>query len=102
LRCKASINSDGSLGKHENLGDKVNTEGQEMFPWIATDGLLFFSSNGHIGLGGLDVFVCTTDNGKIDNLTNVGKPLNSQRDDFAFTFNSDGKTGHFSSNREWW
>lgn len=97
---KASINSDGSLGKHENLGDKVNTEGQEMFPWIATDGLLFFSSNGHIGLGGLDVFVCTTDNGKIDNLTNVGKPLNSQRDDFAFTFNSDGKTGHFSSNRE--
>ena len=97
---KASINSDGTIGKHENLGDKVNTEGQEMFPWISSEGLLFFSSNGHIGLGGLDVFVCTTENGKVDNLTNVGKPLNSQRDDFGFTFNADGKSGHFSSNRD--
>lgn len=97
---KAKINSDGTLGKYENLGEKVNTEGQEMFPWISSEGLLFFSSNGHIGLGGLDIFVCTTDNGKIDNITNAGKPLNSQRDDFAFTFNLDGKSGHFSSNRD--
>ena len=97
---KVTINGDGTIGKQENLGDKVNTEGQEMFPWISSEGLLFFSSNGHIGLGGLDVFVCTTENGKLDNLSNVGRPLNSQRDDFAFTFNADGKSGHFSSNRE--
>lgn len=97
---KAPINTDGTIGKHENLGGKINTEGQEMFPWIAAEEQLFFSSNGHIGLGGLDVFVCTTVDGKVDNLTNVGKPLNSQQDDFAFTLNSDGKTGHFSSNRE--
>ena len=97
---KVTINGDGTIGKQENLGDKVNTEGQEMFPWISSEGLLFFSSNGHIGLGGLDVLVCTTENGKLDNLSNVGRPLNSQRDDFAFTFNADGKSGHFSSNRE--
>jgi hypothetical protein len=72
-----------------------------MFPWIGTDGLFFFSSNGHVGLGGLDVFVMTmNDNGvSFDNLTNVGKPLNSQNDDFAMTFNQDGKSGYFSSNR---
>ncbi len=97
----ASLNSDGSIGKPINLGKDVNTEGQEMFPWISPDGLLFFSSNGHIGLGGLDVFVMSIEkDGKtFGNLTNVGKPVNSQNDDFALIFNKDGKTGYFSSNR---
>jgi outer membrane protein OmpA-like peptidoglycan-associated protein len=97
----AVLNSDGLIGKPINLGKDVNTEGQEMFPWISPDGLLFFSSNGQIGLGGLDVFVMTIENNgnSFGNLTNVGKPINSQNDDFALTFNSDGKTGYFSSNR---
>jgi outer membrane protein OmpA-like peptidoglycan-associated protein/tetratricopeptide (TPR) repeat protein len=97
----AVLNPDGSIGKPINLGKDVNTEGQEMFPWISPDGLLFFSSNGHIGLGGLDVFVMSIErDGKtFGNLTNVGKPVNSQSDDFALTFNKDGKTGYFSSNR---
>jgi outer membrane protein OmpA-like peptidoglycan-associated protein/tetratricopeptide (TPR) repeat protein len=97
----ADLNPDGSIGKPINLGKDVNTEAQEMFPWISPDGLLFFSSNGHIGLGGLDVFVMSIEkDGKtFGNLTNVGKPVNSQNDDFAMTFNKDGKTGYFSSNR---
>jgi outer membrane protein OmpA-like peptidoglycan-associated protein len=98
---RVSINTDGSLGNPVNLGVNVNTEGQEMFPWISPDGLLFFSSNGHVGLGGLDVFVMSIEgNGTVfRNLTNVGKPLNGQYDDFAITFNRNGKTGYFSSNR---
>jgi outer membrane protein OmpA-like peptidoglycan-associated protein len=98
---RASINADGSLGTPVNLGKDINTEGQEMFPWISPDGLFFFSSNGHVGLGGLDVFVMTMDSQSFsfDNLTNVGRPLNSQNDDFAISFNQDGKTGYFSSNR---
>ncbi len=97
----ADLNSDGTIGKPFNLGKDVNTEGQEMFPWISSEGLLFFSSNGHIGLGGLDVFVMSIekDGKSFGNLTNVGKPVNSQNDDFALTFNKDGKSGYFSSNR---
>lgn len=98
---KVALNADGSYGKPENLGKQFNTEGQEMFPWISNDGHLFFSSNGHIGLGGLDVFVMLpTKDGGFDKLMNVGKPVNGQHDDFAFTMNKDNKTGYFSSNRE--
>lgn len=98
---KVALNADGSYGKPENLGKQFNTEGQEMFPWISNDGHLFFSSNGHIGLGGFDVFVMLpTKDGGFDKLMNVGKPVNGQHDDFAFTMNKDNKTGYFSSNRE--
>ncbi len=97
---KAVINEDGTIGKAENLGAQFNTEGQEMFPWINSKGELFFASNGHIGLGGLDVFVMTINkNGGFDKLQNVGMPVNSQHDDFAFTMNTDNITGYFSSNR---
>lgn len=97
---KVSIAADGTLGTPINLGTQVNTEGQEMFPWINQEGYLFFSSNGHIGLGGLDVFLLTpSKKGGFDKLINAGKPMNSQNDDFAFTMNPDGKTGYFSSNR---
>ena len=97
---KAAINGDGTFGKAENLGAKFNTEGQEMFPWINSNGELFFASNGHIGLGGLDVFImCVNKNGAFDKLLNVGMPVNSQHDDFAFTMNTDNITGYFSSNR---
>lgn len=98
---KVDLNADGTYGKPVNLGKEINTEGQEMFPWISSDGNLFFSSNGHVGLGGLDVFVLLAGkNGAFGKMMNVGKPLNSQNDDFAFTMNPDNKTGYFSSNRE--
>lgn len=98
---KTSILGDNAFSKPENLGKQINTEGQDMFPWISADGHLFFSSNGHIGLGGLDVFVMTpSKKGGFDQMINVGKPLNSQYDDFAMTMFSDNKTGYFSSNRE--
>ena len=97
---KSLINTDGSFGNAENMGALFNTEGQEMFPWINSKGELFFASNGHIGLGGLDVFVMSLDkNGGFEKLINVGKPVNSQNDDFAFTMNKDNVTGYFSSNR---
>ena len=97
---KVAINIDGSLGNAENMGALFNTEGQEMFPWINNKGELFFASNGHIGMGGLDVFVMSlTKNGGYDKLINVGIPINSQNDDFAFTMNNDNVSGYFSSNR---
>jgi outer membrane protein OmpA-like peptidoglycan-associated protein len=97
----ATVDSSGDLSNPINLGSSINTEGQEMFPWISPDGLFYFSSNGHIGLGGLDVFVTPIAEDKINfsEIRNVGKPLNSQYDDFAITFKNDGKTGYFSSNR---
>ncbi len=94
-----NVNGDGSLGTPRNLGKEVNTEGQDMFPWVNEEGILFFSSNGHIGLGGLDVFAIFPKDGTFSNLLNVGLPVNSEVDDFAFTMNKDGKTGYFSSNR---
>ena len=97
---KVAINIDGSLGNAENMGALFNTEGQEMFPWINNKGELFFASNGHIGMGGLDVFVMSLKkNGGYDKLINVGIPINSQNDDFAFTMNNDNVSGYFSSNR---
>ena len=98
---KMSVNSDGSFGPVENLGAKINTEGQEMFPWMSEDGLLFFSSDGHIGLGGLDVFVVIPKkDGSFNKLMNVGKPVNSNRDDFSFIMNKDNVSGFVSSNRD--
>jgi len=97
---KVDIKADGTFGTAVNLGKEFNTEGQEMFPWISSDGYLFFSSNGHIGLGGLDIFVALPGkNGGFSKIVNAGKPVNSQNDDFAFTMNKDSKTGYFSSNR---
>jgi len=97
---KMKINADGTFGKPVNLGSEVNTEGQEMFPWISSDGTLFFSSDGRVGLGGLDVFAAIFDkNGKFKKCINVGKPVNSNKDDFALVMNADNKTGFVSSNR---
>ncbi len=97
---KVALNADGTFGKPENLGKQFNTEGQEMFPWIGSDGNLFFSSDGLIGLGGLDVFVAIANKaGSFSKVENVGTPVNGQHDDFAFVMMNDNKTGYFSSNR---
>ena len=97
---KMEIKADGTFGEPINLGEKVNTEGQEMFPWITNEGLLFFASDGHTGLGGLDVFVVIPKkDGSFNKLMNVGKPVNSSKDDFALVMNADYLSGYVSSNR---
>lgn len=98
---KMAINTDGTYGQPENLGDKINTEGQEMFPWMTSEGLLFFASDGHLGLGGLDVFVMIPKkDGSFNKLMNAGLPVNSPKDDFALIMNPDNVSGYVSSNRE--
>ncbi len=94
---KVVVNADGSFGEPQNLGNKVNTEGNESFPFIADDNkTLFFASSGRQGLGGLDVYQIDLTNGVA---TNLGKPVNTEKDDFAFTFNESKKVGFLSSNR---
>lgn len=97
---KVSINTDGSFGQPENLGNTINTEGKETFPFISADNELYFSSDGHPGLGGLDVFVSKMENNIFKASTNVGAPINSRMDDFAFLIDVETKVGFFSSNRE--
>ncbi len=96
---KVTRNTDGSWGKPENLGDVVNTEGNEEFPFIHQDGSLFFASNGHPGLGGLDNFIALPSNGGFKKVINLGAPLNTNMDDFGLIVDKDMKTGYVSSNR---
>lgn len=98
---KAAILADGNIGNPENLGTKVNTNGNESFPFISANNQLFFSSNGHIGLGGLDIFVADiSKEGVVSAIQHGGKLLNSSRDDFGFILNNDSTNGYFSSNRD--
>lgn len=98
---RVSISEDGKHGEPENLGSLINTEGNEMFPFIYEDETLFFSSDGHAGLGGLDIFVAKANsNGDFVKMINAGIPVNSSKDDFSFLLASNGKTGYLSSNRE--
>ncbi|EPR72467.1 Outer membrane lipoprotein omp16 precursor [Winogradskyella psychrotolerans RS-3] len=97
---KAAINDDGTVGEAENLGQKVNTEGQEMFPYISSNNTLYFSSTGHLGLGGLDVFYTKEIDGKMAPIRNLGIPINSNGDDFAFTIDEESDEGFVSSNRD--
>ncbi|MBU3822998.1 OmpA family protein [Flavobacteriaceae bacterium XHP0103] len=95
------INADGSLGTPENLGDVINTKNTEGTPFVNSEGTLFFASDGHIGIGLLDIFGTVMDeNDKIINVVNLGTPINSNKDDFSFTMNPDGLTGYLSSNRD--
>lgn len=96
---KVKVNPDWTLGEPENLGPKINTEGIETFPFISSDGNLFFSSDGHAGLGGLDIFVAFYVNGKFLMLKNLGLPYNSSKDDFALVMNKNNQEGYLSSNR---
>ncbi|WP_179335418.1 OmpA family protein [Winogradskyella costae] len=96
---KASISTDGTLGEPVNMGQKVNTEAQEMFPYISSNNTLYFSSTGHLGLGGLDVFYTKEIDGKISTIRNAGIPINSNADDFAFVIDEENDQGLVSSNR---
>ena len=82
----------------ENLGEPINTAGNEMFPTFRPNGDLYFSSDGHTGMGGLDIFIATMKNRRIV-LEHPGYPLNSQGDDFGMTFEGPHNRGFFSSNR---
>lgn len=97
---KVSILSNGGFGAPENLGPEINTEGRETFPFISDENELYFASDGRPGLGGLDIFVSKiTKEGTFDEVQNVGEPINSKQDDFAFIINSKNRNGFFSSNR---
>lgn len=86
--------------KPVNMGRKINTEGNEMFPFWGKDGVLFFSSTGYAGLGGLDLFeVMLKDLRPVGIPHNLGAPINSSADDFGLIRSDDGKSGYFSSNR---
>ncbi|MUP43919.1 OmpA family protein, partial [Gramella aestuarii] len=92
---KVSINEDGSFGQPQNLGAPVNTEFDESFPFMDSDGSLYFSSNGHAGLGLFDIF--KLEEGQVENL---GEPVNSSMDDFAYFQVDDSKEGYISTNRQ--
>lgn len=96
----AKVLENGQLGEVENLGDGINTVGKEMFPFVMND-VLYFSSDGHYGLGGLDVLKSELSaDMKASAPRNLGSHVNSNRDDFAYIINQDGSYGYFSSNRK--
>ena len=101
------INADGTLGTPRNLGPSINTESQDSFPFVNSNGDLYYATVGLPGLGGYDVFVTKDLDSKMSNssaenfvVTNMGKPFNSNADDFAFYENIDTKEGYFTSNRD--
>ena len=97
---RAAIIGTNDFGYVENLGPEINTAGDEMFPYVHSNGNLYFSSNGWAGMGGLDIFIAemdsTTGSWRIENM---GYPINSAGDDFGITFGTGGDFGYFSSNR---
>ncbi len=99
---KVAINSDGTFGNVENLGNEINTAGREVFPFVAKDSMFYFSSDNRINLGLLDIFESTIlKTAKDENIEtkNIGAPYNSGYDDFAYFINPETNTGYFSSNR---
>ncbi len=98
---KTSINNDRTFGTPENLGANINTEARETFPFVTSEEILYFSSDGHPGLGGLDVFATKIKRQDFTgNVMNVGEPVNSNKDDFTFILNEETRKGYLASNRE--
>ncbi len=97
---KVQVNDDGSFGEPENLGSTINTEARETFPFITSEDILYFSSDGHPGLGGLDIFAANVSDGRSDGVVmNIGEPVNGRMDDFTFIFDESTRKGYFASNR---
>ncbi len=91
----------GNWGPPMNMGPEINTEGNEVFPYFHQSGRLYFSSDGHVGLGGLDIyFMDDKGEGAWGPIDNIGYPVNTSSDDFGIIFNEEGTCGHFSSDRE--
>jgi len=97
---KVNINN-GSFGTPENLGKTINTEGKETFPFLTDEGEIYFASDGHPGLGGLDVFAGKlSSDGTVSNIQNLGADINSPKDDFAYVIDPESRKGYFSSNKD--
>lgn len=97
---KVSISKDGSFGSPENLGSNINTEGKEGFPYIDSNGTLYFSSDAHLGMGGLDVFSAEASGNSFGEAKNLGLGVNSSEDDFAYSYDPATMEGYVSSNRK--
>lgn len=97
---KSEKDARGKWGPAINLGEKINTAGNEVFPYIGPNEHLYFSSNGHDGLGGLDIYEVVLKNNKVFKIYNIGEPVNSKYDDFGLWLADDEKSGYFSSNRK--
>ena len=97
---KSVKQANGIWSTPENLGEDINTEGNEMFPFYHSSGILFFASDGHVGLGGLDIFFTRAKRNGFGEIKNLGAPVNTNKDDFAFILDKQMKSGYFSSNRE--
>ncbi|TXE15233.1 OmpA family protein [Seonamhaeicola algicola] len=93
------ILENGTYSKPVNLGNTINTEKNERFPFVNSEGTLFFASDGHPGLGMLDIFAAVKNSNNSTNIVNLGIPVNSSKDDFSFFMNENGLTGFFASNR---
>lgn len=94
---RSSTSSD--WGVAENMGSQINTPEDEVFPYIHEDGTLYFSSNGHVGMGGLDIFMATENADGTWNVENMKHPINSSADDFGIVFEAEKERGYLSSNR---
>ncbi|MEP2058826.1 MAG: OmpA family protein, partial [Maribacter litoralis] len=93
------INKDNTFGTPKNLGPRINTEARETFPFVTDSDILYFSSDGHPGLGGLDVFATDLEN-ENGEVFNVGRPLNGEEDDFSYIIDEETGKGFFASNRK--
>ncbi len=99
--CERIGKSGSEFGRPVNLGPKVNTLGDEVFPTVKADGTLYFASDGHKGMGGLDIYKATMDeNENVTEIENMKYPINSSFDDFGIIFNGKEESGYFSSNRK--
>ncbi len=96
---KVAINEDGTYGEPENLGDTINTKHREQFPFISHENVLYFSSIGHLGYGGLDVFRSNEVNDAFEKPVNLGSSVNSSLDDFAYVVREKDNIGFVSSNK---
>lgn len=96
----SELQADGNFSEPKSLGNNINTEGNEMFPFVSKENVLYFASNGHAGLGGLDVFSSDISSDFTKPVVNLGYPVNTSYDDFGFIAKDEGKRGFFSSNRK--
>ena len=97
---KVQLNEDGRFGNPENLGAAINTEGKETFPFFTDENEIYFASDGHPGLGGLDIFTSKMNSdGSFGEVQNVGDGVNSPKDDFAYLIDTKSRRGFVSSNR---
>ncbi|WBX71842.1 OmpA family protein [Tenacibaculum retecalamus] len=97
---KVAVLENDTYGVPVNLGKQINTESREMFPFVGADNTFYFASDGHLGLGALDIFESKIKNKEFTNPINLGAPVNGPKDDFSFVINKEKSKGFFSSNRK--